>query len=39
MNCDVIFKGTSVDGVYESDPKLDPNSKNIQLLAIKNFRR
>ena len=27
MNCDVIFKGTSVDGVYESDPKLNPNSK------------
>ena len=26
MNCDVIFKGTSVDGVYESDPKTNPNS-------------
>ena len=27
MNCDVIFKGTSVDGVYESDPKLDQIQK------------
>ena len=36
MNCDVIFKGTSVDGVYESDPKLNQTQKNIQLV-IKKF--
>lgn len=24
MNCDVILKGTQVDGVYSADPKLDP---------------
>jgi uridylate kinase len=24
MNCDALFKGTSVDGVYDSDPKRNP---------------
>jgi uridylate kinase len=24
MNCDAILKGTQVDGVYDSDPKLNP---------------
>jgi uridylate kinase len=24
MKCDVLLKGTSVDGVYDSDPKLNP---------------
>jgi uridylate kinase len=24
MDCDAIFKGTQVDGVYDSDPKLNP---------------
>jgi uridylate kinase len=24
MNCDALFKGTSVDGVYTADPKKDP---------------
>jgi len=24
MNCDALFKGTSVDGVYNADPKTDP---------------
>lgn len=26
MNCDALFKGTSVDGVYDADPKLVPNA-------------
>jgi uridylate kinase len=26
MNCDGIFKGTQVDGVYSADPKLDKNA-------------
>ena len=26
MKCDALFKGTSVDGVYDSDPKLNPNA-------------
>ena len=24
MGCDALFKGTSVDGVYDADPKKDP---------------
>ena len=27
MKCDALFKGTSVDGVYDSDPKINPNAK------------
>ncbi len=27
MNCDVIMKGTQVDGVYDSDPKTNPEAK------------
>ncbi len=26
MNCDVLMKGTGVDGVYDADPKKDPNA-------------
>ena len=27
MRCDALLKGTSVDGVYDSDPKTNPNAK------------
>ena len=27
MQCDALFKGTSVDGVYDSDPKANPAAK------------
>ncbi|MEL7684111.1 UMP kinase [Citromicrobium bathyomarinum] len=27
MRCDALFKGTSVDGVYDSDPKKNPEAK------------
>ena len=27
MRCDALFKGTSVDGVYDSDPKKNPQAK------------
>jgi uridylate kinase len=27
MNCDALLKGTSVDGVYDSDPKKNKNAK------------
>jgi uridylate kinase len=26
MNCDALFKGTQVDGVYDSDPKTNPDA-------------
>jgi uridylate kinase len=27
MKCDALLKGTSVDGVYDDDPKKNPNAK------------
>jgi len=27
MQCDALLKGTSVDGVYDSDPKINPQAK------------
>lgn len=35
MNCDVILKGTNVDGVYSADPKLDKNAVKQQTLTYK----
>ncbi len=33
MNCDVLLKGTQVDGVYSADPKLDPNAVRYDRIA------
>jgi uridylate kinase len=35
MNCEVIFKGTSVDGVYDSDPKKNSDSKMYKNISYK----
>jgi len=32
MNCDGIFKGTQVDGVYSADPKIDKNATRYDSL-------
>ena len=32
MNCDALFKGTSVDGVYTADPKKDANAQRYDKL-------
>lgn len=29
LNCDVLLKGTQVDGVYDADPKQDPNARRL----------
>ncbi|CAL7962191.1 Uridylate kinase [Alphaproteobacteria bacterium] len=34
-NCDVIFKGTQVDGVYSSDPKKNADAVKYQELSYK----
>ncbi|HTM82433.1 UMP kinase [Asticcacaulis sp.] len=37
MNCDALFKGTSVDGVYTADPKKDKTAeryKNLSYLEV-----
>jgi uridylate kinase len=33
MQCDALFKGTSVDGVYDADPKKVPTAKRYQTLS------
>ncbi|MCR2833415.1 UMP kinase [Parerythrobacter lacustris] len=33
MKCDALFKGTSVDGVYDSDPKKNPDAKRYETVS------
>ncbi|MEO0761403.1 MAG: UMP kinase, partial [Pseudomonadota bacterium] len=33
MHCDAIFKGTGVDGVYDSDPKTNPDAKRFERIT------
>ena len=33
MKCDALFKGTSVDGVYDADPKLVPSAKRYDTIS------
>jgi len=33
MACDALFKGTSVDGIYSADPKLDPKAVRYDRLT------
>ncbi len=33
MKCDALFKGTSVDGVYNADPKKDPAAKRYETVS------
>lgn len=33
MECDALLKGTQVDGVYDSDPKTNPNAKRYESLG------
>jgi uridylate kinase len=33
MGCDALFKGTSVDGVYTADPKIDRNASRYDSLS------
>lgn len=35
IDADVIFKATNVDGVYDSDPKVNPNAKKFDTLSHK----
>lgn len=34
VGCDVMFKGTQVDGVYDSDPKINPNAERFEELSF-----
>ncbi len=33
MKCDALFKGTSVDGVYDADPKKDPTARRYATVS------
>ncbi len=33
MRCDALLKGTSVDGVYDSDPKTNPDAKRFDTVS------
>jgi uridylate kinase len=33
MKCDALLKGTSVDGVYDADPKKDSNAKRYETVS------
>ena len=33
MKCDVLFKATKVDGIYDSDPKINKNAKKLYDLT------
>lgn len=35
LDCDVIFKATKVDGVYDNDPMIDPNAQKFATLTLK----
>jgi len=35
MGCDALLKGTQVDGVYDSDPKKNPNAKRFDRLSYR----
>lgn len=37
LACDVVLKATKVDGVYTSDPKLDPKAERIPALTHTEF--
>lgn len=34
MDCDAIFKGTKVDGVYDSDPQKNPDAKRFDAISF-----
>jgi len=33
MNCNAMLKGTSVDGIYEADPKMTPDAHRFDVLS------
>jgi uridylate kinase len=34
MGCDALFKGTSVDGIYSSDPKMNPDAERYPSISF-----
>lgn len=34
LNCDIVFKASTIDGVYDSDPKTNKNAKKYETLSF-----
>ena len=34
LNCDLLIKGTKVDGVFDSDPKINSNAKKFESISF-----
>lgn len=39
LRCDALFKGTSVDGIYDSDPKKNPAAKRYDSITYSDILR
>lgn len=39
LRCDALFKGTSVDGVYDADPKKQPEAKRFDTITYTDILR
>ena len=39
LRCDALYKGTSVDGVYDSDPKKNPDAKRFEHVTYTEILR
>jgi uridylate kinase len=39
MNCDYLFKGTNVDGVYDSDPKINKDAQRFKEITYTDVLR
>ncbi len=39
MNCDYLFKGTNVDGIYDADPKKNPDAKMFREITYTDVLR
>jgi len=39
IGADALIKGTKVDGVYDSDPKIDPDAKRLDTLTYTDILR
>ena len=37
LECDCLFKATQVDGIYDKDPKIHPNAKEIRKISYDDY--
>ncbi len=39
MKCEAIFKGTQVNGIYDSDPRVNPDAKHLRVVSYDTILR